>query len=68
MTLAEHIAACQELIKKDPKNANRKIVYCGDDEGNFFQYVNFSPISGYFNGSEFDNELPKSKHNTVCIN
>jgi uncharacterized protein YkuJ len=61
----------EELQKIYEKHGNINVVYASDNEGNYFQSVNFTPSVGFFKANEFymGEDIPERKKvNAVCIN
>jgi hypothetical protein len=69
MKLHEYIAQLKKLIADNPETANFDVIYSGDDEGNYYNQVYFSPTLGNYADGEFTDELEEDmKNNAVCIN
>jgi len=80
ITLKQHLDRLTELVKKNPKLKDMKIIYSTDSEGNHFENVVFKATSGMLSeGGEFFSEQEiygknpdvlqsKLAINCVCIN
>ena len=81
MNLKEYVNHLQNLLESVPESAKYEVIYSGDDEGNWFQSVEFVPNtesfcvfeSGemIFYGPEDDleeYELTKKDYNAIVIN
>lgn len=69
MTLKEYAEKLNSYLAANPKNANLKVVYSSDDEGNCFNDVGDWPMcSGFFDGESFDEDVCDDEVNAVCIN
>ena len=69
MKLKEYVRGLKELMKDYPEAKEFDVVYSGDDEGNYFNYVNYAPSIGWYdedNGEFYQDE--RRTLNAICIN
>ena len=63
-----------KLAEENPDILDFDVVYSGDDEGNNFNLVNYTPALGHFDRREYsflpigDAEEEDCEINSVCIN
>lgn len=48
MKLKEYLNNLQEFIKENPQSVEFEVAYSADDEGNYYQKVNFTPSFAIF--------------------
>lgn len=82
MKFKQYIAMLQHFADKHPETLDLLVVCSGDDEGNDFRPVHYSPIHGMFDGdytfiphTEFaevndyeGSDLSEKDINAICIN
>ena len=47
MNLKEYVDSLNKLLKLNPELAEAKVISSGDDEGNFYNFVNYTPSIFY---------------------
>lgn len=69
MTLSEYFSALSEFLLKNPSLGGCKVVYSGDDEGNHFYPVLYTPSVMYWGGEgcHITAHSPDAEE-VVCIN
>ena len=75
MILKDYVEHLKKLVRA---YGDCKVVYAGDDEGNYYQEVYYGPSVGFYKDGEFhpaDPEVHKKlekkhgkEHSAVCIN
>lgn len=72
MKLKEYVENLNKFIEQNPEALEMKAVYSGDDEGNSFSSVHYTPSLGYYdiddrvwyNVEDSESGVP----NAVCVN
>ena len=69
MKLKDYAEKLSKLAERCP---DVEVIYSGDDEGNDFQAVSYSPTLGFYEKGEFRSYDPDNKDtvtiNAVCLN
>ena len=75
MKFKEFLDNLNKYAKSNPKSLELDVIPSSDDEGNSYNYVNYSPSKGVFQDGEFIEEgeledwgVSKTNINTVCVN
>lgn len=75
MTLNEFIKGLNKFVKENPETLGMQVITSGDDEGNGFNLVHYSPTKGVYKYGDFissqqyeECDLDANKTNSVCIN
>ena len=80
MKYKDYVQTLNEFLEKNPETGNLDVITSGDDEGNSFNYVVYTPTIGYLDedreftpdGQELDLEtLCLDCHpgpNAICVN
>jgi hypothetical protein len=68
MILKEFINNLNEFILEHPEALDMQVITSIDDEGNGYNYVNYTPTIGFFEDDEFITESDENMNNAVCIN
>ena len=76
MKLKEFIDNLNNFVAENPEALDFNVVYSADDEGNWYNMVNFKPCLGFYEDREFksvdyddeDVEMALAEYNAVCIN
>ena len=70
MKLKDWLDNLNKQIKLDPSMLEQLVVYASDDEGNDFNYVNYTASKGHYEDREYK-ELSSTdveEINAVCLN
>jgi len=67
MTLQQYIDQLGALVKESPEALEYLVITSGDDEGNSFTPVHYSPAVGEFRDREFTPGDTRNS-NAVCLN
>lgn len=71
MKLKDYLNHLNSLVEQNKELLELDVVYAGDDEGNYFDKVKFTPCIGkYESGSfiTFREDSHKGDLNAICIN
>jgi len=70
MKLATYLAHLQKLLKEHPEAKFLDVIYSCDDEGNFYDYVNFGAGLMHFDQDENEAQNPTAEKpaNCICLN
>jgi len=75
MTLREFMENLNEFIKEHPESLDLQVITSGDDEGNYYNPVYYTPSTGFFEDGEFtcsahleESDRDEDDINAVCIN
>ena len=68
MILKDYLAQLNDLVKEDRRVLNAEVIAAGDDEGNSFTPVYYSPASGTFEHGEWKALEEGGKPTAVCLN
>ncbi len=78
MKLFEYIEELKRMANENSKILNYNVVFAGDDEGNNFDEVNYTPTIGvftdegeFFTSGDFEDEdlgMDEADINAICIN
>ena len=74
MKLKQYLEILNEMVKDNPEILEYDVIYSSDDEGNNFDFVNYSPTVGEFKEEEFGrgyytfNSQAEINKNAICLN
>lgn len=60
MEFKQYIQNLIKYTKEHPESLKMKVIYSRDNEGNGFDFVNFKPTMGNFDGYDYDQECEKN--------
>lgn len=75
MTLKEYIEELKKFAEENPETLEMQVITSGDDEGNEYNSVCYTPSKGIFEDGDFipeeeyeDYDREETETNAVCVN
>ena len=68
MKFRQYLERLNCLAKNRPESLDLEVVFSKDDEGNGYNFVNYEPSIGHFDGERNGDFEEEKLNNAICIN